>query len=155
MSQVHHQLVLQIALPRHTLCVAAVLDVKIAVRFYEIYAGKAFDLLSARAHCPVQESAKGAVVVVGLTECPVDSPEQVCGLIELGLSTRKTGATSANAESSRSHALFEVSLGTAKVTLVDLVGSERGQDRGNCDAKTRQEGAEINKSLLALKECVR
>ena len=98
--------------------------------------------------------------MVGLTECPAENSEMVSGLIDVGLASRKTGCTSANAESSRSHSLFEVSLQkngkvSSKMTLVDLAGSERGADRGECDARTRQEGAEINKSLLALKECVR
>lgn len=41
-----------------------------------------------------------------------------------------------------------------KFSLIDLAGNERGADTSSADRQTRLEGAEINKSLLALKVCV-
>ena len=41
-----------------------------------------------------------------------------------------------------------------KFSLIDLAGNERGADTSTSDRQTRMEGAEINKSLLALKVCI-
>ena len=71
---------------------------------------------------------------------------------------RAVGATSANEQSSRSHAILQVVLrarddgrAVGKLSLVDLAGSERAADATSKDRQTRIEGAEINKSLLCLK----
>lgn len=74
-------------------------------------------------------------------------------------SVRTSGQTSANANSSRSHAVLQILLRRndrattlhGKFSLVDLAGNERGTDVSSNDRNTLVETAEINRSLLALK----
>lgn len=83
--------------------------------------------------------------------------------ISNGLQSRTSGITGANADSSRSHAILQLQLKNArdhqkeygKMSFIDLAGSERGADTIDQNKQTRLDGAEINKSLLALKECIR
>jgi kinesin family protein 2/24 len=118
-------------------------------------------LLAQKAKLRVLEDGKQQVQVVGLTERPVSSVDDVLKLILIGNAARTSGQTSANSNSSRSHAVFQIILRTplsklhGKFSLIDLAGNERGADTSSADRQTRMEGAEINKSLLALKECIR
>ena len=83
------------------------------------------------------------------------------GIIDFGHSERTTHSTAANDTSSRSHAVCQIKVKDAsgkaigKLLLVDLAGSERAADTQSNNRQRRMEGAEINKSLLALKECIR
>ncbi|XP_009466437.1 PREDICTED: kinesin-like protein KIF2C [Nipponia nippon] len=135
-------------------------DLEVYVTFFEIYNGKVFDLLNKKAKLRVLEDGKQQVQVVGLQERQVGCAEDVIRMIEMGSACRTSGQTFANTSSSRSHACFQIILRRrgkqlGKFSLVDLAGNERGADTSSADRQTRMEGAEINKSLLALKECIR
>ncbi|NXU54252.1 KIF2C protein, partial [Turnix velox] len=135
-------------------------DLEVFVTFFEIYNGKVFDLLNNKAILRVLEDGKQQVQVVGLQERRVSSAEDVFRMIEMGSACRTNGHTFANSNSSRSHACFQIILRQqgkllGKLSLVDLAGNERGADTCSADRQTRMEGAEINKSLLSLKECIR
>ncbi|CAG8590028.1 13640_t:CDS:10 [Ambispora gerdemannii] len=133
------------------------------IGFYEIYQGHLYDLLNKRKKLFAREDGKKNVVIAGLQEYAIDNVENLMQVFDYGNTIRSTGSTGANEDSSRSHAILQVVLKHkknkkkfhGKLNFIDLAGSERGADRGDSDQKTRMEGAEINKSLLALKECIR
>ncbi|XP_013785422.1 kinesin-like protein KIF2A isoform X2 [Limulus polyphemus] len=137
-------------------------DLIVTSSFFEIYSGKVFDLLNEKSKLRVLEDGKQQVQVVGLQEKLVKCVDDVLKLIQHGNSVRTSGQTSANQHSSRSHAVFQIILKKrttgrlhGKFSLIDLAGNERGADTSSANRQTRMEGAEINKSLLALKECIR
>ncbi|CAH2102061.1 unnamed protein product [Euphydryas editha] len=138
------------------------LNLIVSASFFEIYSGKVFDLLADKAKLRVLEDGKQQVQIVGLTEKVVDNVDEVLKLIQHGNSARTSGQTSANSNSSRSHAVFQIVVRSpgmhrvhGKFSLIDLAGNERGADTSSANRQTRMESAEINKSLLALKECIR
>jgi len=146
------------------------LNLQVSASFFEIYSGKVFDLLNDKSKLRVLEDGKNVVQVVGLQERVCQSPDDVLKLIIAGSQVRTSGSTSANNQSSRSHAVFQIILRNldkiektgdkqyklhGKFSLIDLAGNERGADTSSANRQTRMEGAEINKSLLALKECIR
>ncbi|RUS20696.1 P-loop containing nucleoside triphosphate hydrolase protein [Endogone sp. FLAS-F59071] len=125
------------------------------IGFYELYQGHLYDLLNDRKRLFAREDGKQNVVIAGLKEYPINDVDNLMQVFEYGSSVRSTGSTGANADSSRSHAVLQILLKPRKNRKQISAGSERGADRGESDQKTRMEGAEINKSLLALKECIR
>ena len=109
---------------------------------------------------------QGGACVVGLSRVEVRDPDTVMDLLREGNLRRKTEPTEANATSSRSHAVLEINVArkdrargyksetlTGKLALVDLAGSERASETLNVGHKLR-DGANINRSLLALANCI-
>lgn len=83
---------------------------RVQVSLFEIYGGKLFDLLNRRGAVKCLEDSRGKVCFPGLTEHPIDGPDRLMDLIELGAENRSTGTTSRNADSSRSHAVLQLKL---------------------------------------------
>merc|ERR1719454_100404 len=78
-------------------------------------------------------------------------------MLQMAQSRRKTSATEANSVSSRSHSIciLRICQSEGQLMLVDCAGTERRKDSMYHSKERQQEGAEINASLHALKECVR
>ena len=131
------------------------------VSFYEIYCGKLFDLLNERKILTAREDGKQNICITGLTEKNAEDINVLMQIIEYGLNSRTVGVTGANADSSRSHGIIQIKIKDAnmkeygKISFIDLAGSERAADTIDVNKQTKFDGAEINKSLLALKECIR
>lgn len=137
-------------------------DTKVMISFFELYGGSVQDLLNDRKKLKVLEDGNGEIVITGLSEIEADGPETFHKLVDLGNSYRTTHTTEANDTSSRSHAICQIILRDrstdklrGKLSLVDLAGSERGTDTKSHNQQRRTESADINTSLLALKECIR
>jgi kinesin family protein 2/24 len=132
----------------------------IQVSYFEIYCGKLFDLLNERKKLQAREDAKQNINVVGLKRFGISNPQELFEMINLGNSIRITSTTGKNLDSSRSHAILQIYVMEGQkqkgiLSFIDLAGNERGADTYDHDMQTRIDGAEISKSLLALKECIR
>ena len=131
------------------------------ISFFEIYGGRLYDLLNNKNKLQVFDDSKGVTQIFGLIEYLAETPEDMRLIIDKANSVRTTHNTVTNETSSRSHAICNIiikekgSKDFGKLSLVDLAGSERAQETQSNNRTRRAEGAEINKSLLALKECIR
>ncbi|XP_069555487.1 kinesin-like protein KIF24 [Brachyistius frenatus] len=131
------------------------------VSFFEIYCGQLYDLLDHRKRLFAREDGQKVVHISGLRDVRVDSVSSLLEVISQGTEERTQGMSGVNPLSSRSHALLQIQLRdpnqrtVGRMWFVDLAGSERASDAKEPDRQSRMEGAEINQSLLALKECIR
>jgi kinesin family protein 18/19 len=145
-------------------------NAEVVVTFLEIYNEEIRDLLSEpgsptpRGGLQIREDK--SVKVVGLTELRPKTAEEVKEIVLMGNSRRTQSPTHANETSSRSHAVLQVHVTqaprTASLTeerfmgtlsIIDLAGSERAAATTNMGQRM-VEGANINKSLLALGNCI-
>ncbi|XP_072527593.1 kinesin-like protein KIF18A [Salminus brasiliensis] len=134
----------------------------VAFSYLEVYNEQIRDLLANSGPLAVREDGAKGVVVQGLTLHQPKSAEHILEALDYGNRNRTQHPTDVNASSSRSHAVFQIYLRqqdktaslnpnvrVAKMSLIDLAGSERASATNAKGARLR-EGANINRSLLAL-----
>jgi kinesin family protein 18/19 len=140
---------------------------KVSVSFLEVYNENIRDLLSdVEEYLDLREDPIKGPVVASITEIEATSGQEIMQLLHQGNAKRSQAATAANEVSSRSHAVLQVvvecrdrapgtvaNIKVGKLSLVDLAGSERAANTKNVGQRL-VEGANINRSLLALGNCI-
>ncbi|PNY26900.1 Kinesin-like protein 5 [Tolypocladium capitatum] len=142
---------------------------ELSLSYLEIYNETIRDLLvpgGSKAGLMLREDSNQAVTVPGLTSHHPKDVQEVMDMIVQGNEYRTVSPTEANATSSRSHAVLQVNLALkdrnadvnephtmATLSIIDLAGSERASVTKNRGERL-VEGANINKSLLALGSCI-
>ncbi|XP_041051812.1 kinesin family member 4 isoform X2 [Carcharodon carcharias] len=133
------------------------------VSYLEIYNEEILDLLHPsreKSQIHIREDPKEGIKIVGLIETKVLTAMDMVNCLEQGNSTRTVAATAMNSQSSRSHAIFTVTVEQrkkndknsyfrSKLHLVDLAGSER-QKKTKAEGDRLKEGININRGLLCL-----
>jgi kinesin family protein 18/19 len=143
--------------------------IETSLSYLEIYNETIRDLLvpgGSKAGLMLREDAHQAVSVQGLSSYKPESVAEVMEMIVRGNEFRTMSPTEANATSSRSHAVLQVNISMkdrnadisephtmATLSIIDLAGSERASATKNRGERL-VEGANINKSLLALGSCI-
>ncbi|XP_047936439.1 kinesin-like protein KIF27 isoform X3 [Anser cygnoides] len=153
------------------------IDFRVKVSYIEVYKEELRDLLELETSVKdlhIREDEKGNTVIVGAKEFQVECADEVMSLLESGNAARHTGTTQMNEHSSRSHAIFTISICqkqsaesqknsdvpqdsswksvqmiASKFHFVDLAGSERVTKTGNTGERFK-ESIQINSGLLAL-----
>lgn len=146
-------------------------DLEISISYLEIYNENVYDLLAPTTgkSLAVREDSKRGVVVANLSVHYPEDTNHLINMIKIGNNNRAKQATNANAQSSRSHAIFQIyiekhdyssphtmSIRLSKMSLIDLAGSERAAVayKGKRSQSLQREGSNINKSLLSLGNCI-
>lgn len=141
-------------------------DFQLKLSYLEIYNEHVRDLLGSGENLMVVDDPLRGVLIPNLREFEISSSAEAKELIDAGNLIRVMASTSANQYSTRSHAVLQLTLDqtvknkhnsnsilSSKMCLIDLAGSERAavtENRG----QRMVEGANINRSLLALGNCI-
>ncbi|KAL7949754.1 P-loop containing nucleoside triphosphate hydrolase protein [Trichoderma barbatum] len=142
---------------------------ELTLSYLEIYNETIRDLLvpgGSKTGLALREDSNQAVAVPGLTSHRPRDVQEVMDMIVQGNEYRTVSPTEANATSSRSHAVLQINIAQkdrnadvnephtmATLSIIDLAGSERASVTKNRGERLT-EGANINKSLLALGGCI-
>eukprot|EP00066_Takifugu_rubripes_P028481 XP_011617747.1 PREDICTED: kinesin-like protein KIF19 isoform X1 [Takifugu rubripes] len=139
----------------------------VSMSYLEIYNEMIRDLLNpSSGFLDLREDSKGVIQVAGITEVSTINAQEIMELLVKGNKQRTQEPTAANRTSSRSHAVLQVAVRQqsrcrdvlqevrfARLFMIDLAGSERAAQTQNRGQRLK-EGAHINRSLLALGNCI-
>ncbi|XP_060599455.1 kinesin-like protein KIF23 [Ruditapes philippinarum] len=153
------------------------------VSYIEIYNNYVYDLLEELPYDPItgykppqskflRTDGCDNMYVMSCTEVEIKAPEEAFEVLYKGQKRRKVAHTALNAESSRSHSIFNIRLVQApldpcgqevlqdnekiivsQLSLVDLAGSER-VNRTNNKGDRLKEAGNINQTLMSLRTCL-
>ncbi|XP_036097980.1 kinesin-like protein KIF19 [Molossus molossus] len=143
------------------------MDCRVSMSYLEIYNEVIRDLLNPSSGLlDLREDARGSIQIAGVTEVCTSNAQEIMQLLGRGNRQRTQEPTASNRASSRSHAVLQVTVlqqsrgadsaegvRVGRLFMVDLAGSERASQTQN-RGKRMQEGAHINRSLLALGNCI-
>ncbi|XP_068823553.1 kinesin-like protein KIF19 [Capricornis sumatraensis] len=142
-------------------------DCSVSMSYLEIYNEVIRDLLSpSSGFLDLREDSRGSIQIAGITEVSTSNAQEIMQLLTKGNRQRTQEPTATNKTSSRSHAVLQVivrrrgrgarpaeEVRVGRLFMVDLAGSERASQTQN-QGKRMKEGAHINRSLLALGNCI-
>uniref|UniRef100_A0A8C7AQG2 Kinesin-like protein KIF19 n=2 Tax=Neovison vison TaxID=452646 RepID=A0A8C7AQG2_NEOVI len=143
------------------------MEYEVSMSYLEIYNEMIRDLLNpALGYLELREDSKGVIQVAGITEVSTINAKEIMQLLMKGNRQRTQEPTAANRTSSRSHAVLQVAVRQrsrvknilqevrqGRLFMIDLAGSERASQTQNRGQRMK-EGAHINRSLLALGNCI-
>ncbi|KAJ1431853.1 kinesin motor domain-containing protein, partial [Ochromonadaceae sp. CCMP2298] len=134
------------------------------ISMLEIYQENIYDLLSKKKKEKLTiRDANGKVEVNRLSTHSIKSTKEACKLMDTAAYNRSKSATFLNTGSSRSHAVYTITLDrsneegvfneSVSFQLVDLAGAERG-NRTKATGAQQKEANNINMSLMQLWRCL-
>lgn len=144
------------------------LHFEVKCSFLEVYNENIRDLLRPESdYLDIREDPQKGMCVAGISEVGgLASATEIMSILHQANKYRSTEATGANVTSSRSHAVLQVlveqrdrtagivaQVNIGKLSMIDLAGSERASHTNNKGMR-HIEGANINRSLLALGNCI-
>eukprot|EP00697_Spironema_sp_BW2_P004035 gnl/Spiro4/15435_TR8304_c0_g2_i1.p1 gnl/Spiro4/15435_TR8304_c0_g2~~gnl/Spiro4/15435_TR8304_c0_g2_i1.p1 ORF type:complete len:880 (-),score=381.47 gnl/Spiro4/15435_TR8304_c0_g2_i1:99-2651(-) len=142
---------------------AARADFTVKASYVELYNEELSDLLAARARpLRIFDTQQKSTEIKGVEEVIVQSADDIHTIMQIASTKRRVAQTCLNDRSSRSHAIFTVTvqtreaiadgedmIKTGKLNLVDLAGSENIERSGAVKQRAKEAG-HINTSLLTL-----
>lgn len=129
---------------------------KVNITIIEIYNDTCYDILNKNNIIYQREDNYGDIQLNGVKQDIITNKSDISKIYNKINRNRKVGISSQNDRSSRSHLQIKIMSDSGSfIKILDLAGSERASQSNYMNKNIFRENAEINKSLLTLKECIR